>query len=90
MFLLIKSVISFSDLIMDSRWKTDALDFIINILKIHEKTLDNSIDRFDTTVERLENVVQEIETMIIRERYGSVQIQIQEVLTEVLGKSFSL
>jgi hypothetical protein len=49
------------------------------MLKIHEKTLDNSIDRFDTTVERLENVIQEVETMIIREKYGSIQIQIQEV-----------
>ena len=90
MFLLIKTVISYSNITMDSRWKTDALDFIINILKIHEKTLDNSIDRFDTTVERLENVIQEVETMIIREKYGSIQIQIQEVLTEVLGRSFSL
>lgn len=65
---------------MGFRSKVDALDFVIRILITHEKALDN-------IVERLENVTQEIENMIMKEKYDSVQIRIQEVLTEMLGKT---
>lgn len=68
---------------MSFRSKVDALDFVINILIAHQKALEN-------VVERLENVTQNIENMIMREKYDSVQIRIQEILTEILGKAISI
>lgn len=65
---------------MSFKSKVDALDFVINILLAHQRTLEN-------VVERLENVTQEIENLIMREKYDSVQINLQRILTETLEKA---
>ena len=37
--------------------RMNVLDFIISVLKIHEKELDNKIDRLETNIERFENLI---------------------------------
>jgi hypothetical protein len=75
---------------MNSRWRADALDFVINVMRIHEKELNNGINRLETSIERLENVIQEIERIVIQRRGDYLQDEIRETLTEILGKKFSL
>lgn len=68
---------------MSFRSKVDALDFVINILIDHQKMLEN-------VVERLEYVTKEIEDMIMREKYDSIHISLEKILTEILGKAYAL
>lgn len=65
---------------MSFKSKVDALDFVINILLAHQRTLEN-------VVERLENVTQEIESLIMREKYDSIPVNVEKILTEILGKT---
>ena len=48
--------------------KMDVLDFIINILREHERT-------FDTLIKRLEMLCQEQESIIMRKKYARGRIQ---------------
>lgn len=82
MILLVIKVIRWIELsggVMGVEGKIDVLDFLINILREHERTLDGLL-------ERLETVSQELEYWITRERYDSVSIRTQEILGELLGE----
>ena len=46
---------------MSIKEKLNVLDFIINILGIHEKELDNKINQLEINIERLGNLVRAIE-----------------------------
>jgi len=62
---------------MGFKEKLDVLDFIINILREHERSLDN-------LVVRLEFLFQELERRGIR-KFDPVSLGIQEILHDVLG-----
>jgi len=68
---------------MSVREKMDVLDFIINILREHEITLNN-------LVRRLEMLCQEFERRIMRERYDTVSLRTQEILNDLLGEPISV
>ena len=42
--------------------RTNVLDFIIGVLRIHEKELDNKISRLETNIERIENLMRALKS----------------------------
>ena len=64
---------------MGLKEKLDVLDFIINILREHERTLDNLIGR-------LEILYEEFERKSIRQEYDPVSLRTQQILNDLLGE----
>jgi len=75
---------------MSIKERMNVLDFIINILGIHEKGLDNKINQLEINIERLGNLIRAIEVLIIQERTDDMQKQVREVIVELLETPFSL
>ena len=70
--------------------RMQVLDFIISVLKIHEKELDNKINRLETNIEYIENLMRVMQALILQERTEDVRLHIQEMLIETLETPFSL
>jgi hypothetical protein len=70
--------------------RMNVLDFIISVLKIHEKELDNKINRLETNIERIENLMRALELLILQERSDDVRLHIRELLIDVLETPYSL
>ncbi len=70
--------------------RMNVLDFIISVLKIHEKELDNKINRLETNIERIENLMRALEVLILQERSEDVLLHVRELLVDVLETPFSL
>jgi len=70
--------------------RMNVLDFIISVLKIHEKELDNKINRLETNIERIENLMRAIELLILQERSDDVRLHVRELLIDVLETPYSL
>jgi hypothetical protein len=68
----------------------DVLDFIISVLRIQEKDLDNKINQLETNIERLGNLVRAIEVLIIQEKTDYIQKQVRKIIVELLETPFSL
>ena len=66
------------------------MDFIIGVLKIHEKELDNKINRLETNIERIENLMRALEVLILQERSDDVRLHVRELLIDVLETPYSL
>jgi len=66
------------------------LDFIISVLKIHEKELDNKINRLETNIERIENLMRALEILILQERTDDVRLHVRELLIDILETPYSL
>lgn len=66
------------------------MDFIISVLKIHEKELDNKINRLETNIERIENLMRALEVLILQERSDDVRLHVRELLIDVLETPYSL
>jgi len=64
---------------MGLKEKLDVLDFIINILREHERTLDDIVGR-------LEILFQETERKSIRQEYDPVSLRMQKILSDLLGE----
>ena len=60
------------------------------VLKIHEKELDNKINRLETNIEYIENLMRVMQALILQERTEDVRLHIQEMLIETLETPFSL
>lgn len=67
---------------MNVKAKIDVLDFIIHVLREHERKLDSLVGR-------LETISQELDYWIKRQKYDSISIRTQEFLTELLGDPIS-
>jgi archaellum component FlaC len=70
--------------------RMNVLDFIIGVLKIHEKELDNKINRLETNIERIENLMRALELLILQERTEDVRLHVRELLIDVLETQYSL
>ena len=70
--------------------RMNVLDFIISVLKIHEKELDNKINRLETNIERIENLMRAVELLIIQERPEDVRLHVRELLIDILETPYSL
>ena len=70
--------------------RMNVLDFIISVLKIHEKELDNKINRLETNIERIENLMRALEVLILQERSEDVRLHVRELLIDVLETPYSL
>ncbi len=70
--------------------RMNVLDFIISVLKIHEKELDNKINRLETNIERFENLMRALEYLILRERSEDLRLPVRELLVDILETPFSL
>ena len=66
------------------------MDFIIGVLKIHEKELDDKINRLETNIERFENLMRALEYLILQERSEDVRLPVRELLVDILETPFSL
>ncbi len=75
---------------MSNQKRMNVLDFIISVLKIHEKELDNKINRLETNIERIENLMRALEVLILQERSEDVLLHVRELLVDVLETPFSL
>ena len=75
---------------LSAQKKMHVLDFIISVLKIHEKELDNKINRLETNIEHIENLMRAIQALLLQERSEDERLHIQEMLIEVLETPFSL
>lgn len=75
---------------MSIKERLNVLDFIINILGIHEKELDNKINQLETNIERLGNMLRAIEVLIIQEKTYDLGKQVRNILIELLETPFSL
>lgn len=64
---------------MGLKEKLDVLDFIINILREHEKSLDDVVGRFET-------LFQELERKSLRQTFDPVSLRTQEILNDLLGE----
>lgn len=64
---------------MGLKEKLDVLDFIINILREHERNLDDIVGR-------LEVLFQEFERKSIRQEYDPVSLRMQKILSDLLGE----
>lgn len=67
---------------MSIKEKMDVLDFIINILREHERALSDLIRRFENTSQDLEYLTKSV-------RYHPLSIRTREILTEMLGEPIS-
>jgi hypothetical protein len=70
--------------------RMNVLDFIIGVLKIHEKELDNKLNRLETNIERIENLMRALEVLILQERSDDVRMHVRELLIDVLETPYSL
>lgn len=70
--------------------RMNVLDFIISVLKIHEKELDNKINRLETNIEHIENLMRAMQALILQERSEDERQHIREMLIETLETPFSL
>ena len=70
--------------------RLNVLDFIINVLGIHEKELDNKINQLELNIERLDNLARAIEVLILQEKTDYIQKQVRSILIELLKTPFSL
>jgi len=70
--------------------RMNVLDFIISVLKIHEKELDNKINRLETNIERIENLMRALEYLILQERSEDLRLPVRELLVDILETPFSL
>jgi len=77
------------DCVSDQK-RMHVLDFIISVLKIHEKELDNKINRLETNIEHIENLMRAMQALILQERSEDVRLHIREMLIEALETPFSL
>lgn len=68
----------------------NVLDFIISVLKIHEKELDYKIDRLETNMERLENMMRAMEVLLMQERTEYARTHLRDLLIDALDSSFTL
>ncbi len=75
---------------MSIKERLDVLDFIISVLRIQEKDLDNKINQLETNIERLGNLVRAIEVLIIQEKTDYIQKQVRKIIVELLETPFSL
>lgn len=75
---------------MSIKERLNVLDFIINILGIHEKELDNKINQLEINIERLGNLVRAIEVLIIQEKTYDIRKQVRNIIVELLETPFSL
>ena len=75
---------------MSIKERLNVLDFIISVLRIQEKDLDNKINQLETNIERLGNLVRAIEVLIIQEKTDDIQEQVREIIVELLETPFSL
>jgi archaellum component FlaC len=75
---------------MSDQKRMHVLDFIINVLKVHEKELDNKINRLETNIERIENLIRTTELLILLENPEDMKLQVRELLAEILETPFSL
>jgi len=75
---------------MSIKERLNVLDFIINVLGIHEKELDNKINQLEINIERLGNLVRAIEILIIQEKTDYIQKQVRKIIVELLETPFSL
>ena len=75
---------------MSIKERLNVLDFIINILGIHEKELDNKINQLETNIERLGNLIRAIEVLIIQEKTYDLRKEVRNILIELLETPFSL
>lgn len=64
---------------MGLKEKMDVLDFLINILREHEKSLDNLVGRFEI-------LFQELERRSMTQKYDLVGLRMQEILNDLLGE----
>jgi predicted RNase H-like nuclease (RuvC/YqgF family) len=79
----------YGDCLSDQK-RMNVLDFIISVLKIHEKELDNKINRLETNIEHIENLMRAMQALILQERPEDVRLHIREMLIETLETPFSL
>ncbi len=75
---------------MSNQKRMNVLDFIISVLKIHEKELDNKINRLETNIERIENLMRALEILILQERTDDVRLHVRELLIDILETPYSL
>lgn len=75
---------------MSYQKRMEVLDFIINVLKIHEKELDNKINRLEMNIVRIENMIRTIELLILQEKPDDAKLQLRELLSDILETPFSL
>jgi hypothetical protein len=75
---------------MSIKERLNVLDFIINILGIHEKELDNKINQLETDIERLGNLMRAIEVLIIQEKTEDMREQVRNIIIKLLETPFSL
>jgi predicted RNase H-like nuclease (RuvC/YqgF family) len=75
---------------LSAQKKMNVLDFIISVLKIHEKELDNKINRLETNIEHIENLMRAMQALLLQERSEDERLHIREMLIEVLETPFSL
>ena len=75
---------------MSDQKRMHVLDFIISVLKIHEKELDNKINRLETNIEQIENLMRAMQALLLQERSEDERLHIQEMLIEALETPFSL
>jgi len=66
------------------------LDFIISVLEIHEKELDNKINRLETNIEHIKNLMRAMQALLLQERSEDERLHIREMLIEALETPFSL
>ena len=75
---------------MSNQKRMNVLDFIISVLKIHEKELDNKINRLETNIERFENLMRALEYLILQERSEDLRLPLRELLVDILETPVSL
>ena len=75
---------------MSIKERLNVLDFIISVLRIQEKDLDNKINQLEINIERLGNLVRAIEVLIIQEKTDYIQKQVRKIITDLLETPFSL
>jgi GTPase involved in cell partitioning and DNA repair len=75
---------------MSIKERLNVLDFIISVLRIQEKDLDNKIIQLETNIERLGNLVRAIEVLIIQDKTDDIREQVRKTIVELLETPFSL
>lgn len=75
---------------LSAQKRMHVLDFIIGVLKIHEKELDNKINRLETNIEHIENLMRATQALVLQERSEDVRLHVRELLIDILETPFSL
>jgi len=77
---------------MSVKQKMDVIDLIINVLREHERTLDDVGIEFDSLIKRLENVCQELEQGILEKKPEPIQaraVKTSTIIDLLENKAFS-